>query len=371
MSTITLTSSKSYEQILALPMDIYVRRSDAEYLDDTHDKSFVNLGYTSRGSTVVNISPVIADTEGGEHAILYNVKVRTVLAQAHADILTILKNLKTRENVDVLYYHEAFSESNFIQRNMSLYVDGDIDISASKNRGIPVTFTGQFSNIDDIFKPSLQTINIPLEYFVYRNSILFNSMNPFTGADLNDFKISTNVGVRSGYLDDSSDNSSQLGFSLQSSAFIISAEIVITSLSGREIGFALNHNNTFGSMYLVHNGKVNIYSSKTNVAPSLKTSFNLIHNTATESFTLSMKVTGTTVDIYDNTTLIGSYTLTNPNSYGYYVGLAIKDNDGNGSESNTLGNFNYQSDLFLPEYLMADEYEHYTEVDYVDLITPP
>jgi hypothetical protein len=347
-------------------MDLYVRRSDAEDLDI--DQSFINLGYTQRGSTVINISPVVADVDCGEHAVLYNVKVRTVLSQAHSDILTILQQLKNRPQVDVLFYREAFSEFNFLQRGMSLYVDGDVDITASKLRGIPVTMTGQFSNIDEIFEPSLQTINIPIEYFLFRNTNIYPTLAVFTGADYLGNYISTTIGLRSGYFDDSSDSVSQLGFTLQGLNFKLSAAISVTSLSGREIGLALFGSNNYAYLFLVHNGTLKVWRIKISTETvTLVATYNLVHNTATESFTLMLVVNNDgTVGVYDDSTLIGTYTFSHHDTSGYYTGLAIKANNGAGSEDNRLSLLNYTSDLFIPDYLMADEFEHFTEVAYDD-----
>ena len=365
MSTITVTSKKSYQQIIASPMDIYIRRSDAEDLDDTHDKSFINLGYTKRGSTSVNITPVIVDIDCGQHAIKYEVKISTVLAQAHSDIMTIVKNMKTRENVDLLFYREAFSTDNFITRGMSMYVDGSVAISAHENRGIPVTFTGHFSNIDEIFEPSLQTINIPIEYFLFRNTNIISGLPVFTKNDyLGTNYITTTIGERSGYFDDSSTDISQLGFTLQSTLFRLSAAVTITSLSGREIGLALC-GDTYAHWFAIHNGTCKCYKVRLSDGyTSLQATYNLIHNTASESFTLMIEVNGTTAKVYDDSTLIGTYTLSVTDCY---IGLVIKNNNGAGTEDNRLSLLNYTSDLFLPNYLMADEFEHFTEVVYADV----
>jgi hypothetical protein len=64
--------------------------------------------------------------------------------------------------------------------------------------------------------------------------------------------------------------------------------------------------------------------------------------------------------------LIGTYTFSHHDTSGYYTGLAIKANNGAGSEDNRLSLLNYTSDLFIPDYLMADEFEHFTEVAYDD-----
>jgi hypothetical protein len=267
--------------------------------------------------------------------------------------------------VDVLYYREAFSADNFINRNMSVYVDGDIEISAQKNRGIPVTFTGQFSNIDEIFEPSLQTINIPVEYFLFRNTNIISALPVFTGADYLGAYISTTLEERSGYFDDSTNNISQLGFTLSSNAFKLSAAVTITSLSGREIGLAIVGDIDYAHWFNIHNGTCKAYKVRISDGYTvLQQTYNLVHNTASESFTLKIEVNAGIAKIYDDTTLIGTYTLSGTD---FYVGFDIKNNNGAGSEDNRLGSFNYQSDLFLPDYLMADEFEHFTDVAWDDL----
>lgn len=343
MPTITIKKNKILTQIIALPFDLYLRADGGQ---------FTGVGHVQRDSCIINLQPMLANVEDNDHATNYQVKIRTVIAQTDIADIDFLASLKNAQQVDALFYFEPFHLNNFILEKVSFYAEGDVPIAYRKARTIPVVLSGHFLNIDKIFKSSVIEAEVTSDYFVEHDTKITAALTDFAAANLTAWAgdgpsqnvFDTSKGAHDGYYKETANYETPYGFSANSLNFSLKCKTYITSLTGREIGLAiatksagLGGTSGFGYLFLKHNGKLNIYEvTRSSGAVALKKTLNLIHVALSQIKTFEAIIIDHVVKFYDHGEYVGSYTIPNPDNDGYMIGVAVKDNNGTGSEASFL-----------------------------------
>lgn len=361
MSTVILTHRKSKRLIVPGHFDIFARASDGS-------GAFKGLGHT-HGMTTITWTPSEIETDHTFHGPVMEVRITATLVQTSEEDLLILRHLSRKSALDIVFFDEAFSENNFVVRDVSLMVSGGSPISRKEARAVPVTMAGYVSDIAKLFEKTVHEVCVPLEYMAFHHTEILAG-HAWTYADIVSYAsqdaLSSQGAILDGYYKELDVWTTPFGFDAAMINFNVTASMHIASdtLTTREIGICLATRDSadgtdVGYTYFicVNGNKLRIHEVDRDAATvTFKEQFGIGGDSTTE---IRLEVRGDMMTIYENdTTVVGTYTFPHSHDDGWMIGVVVMAGDGGATTANhLLGGLCVESDMVAPKWLYGDDFD--------------
>lgn len=365
MSSIIVTHRKSKRLIIPGHFDIFARASDGS-------GTFKGLGHT-HGMTTISWTPSEIETDHTFHGPVMEVRITATLVQTTGEDLLILRHLSRKNALDIVFFDEAFSENNFVIRDVSLMVSGGSPISRKDARAIPVSMVGYVFDIARLFEKTTQEVCVPFEYLaIHHTEILaghawdYSDIVSYASQDA----LSSQGAILDGYYKEQDVWTTPFGFDASMINFNLTASVHIASdtLTTREIGLCLATKDSvdaadtgFAYFVCVNGNKLRIHEVDREAATvTFKQQFGIGGDSTTE---IRLEVRGDVMTIYENDTIsVGSYTMPHSHADGWMIGAVVMTGDGVVTSANhLLGGLCIGADMVAPKWLYGDDLDVFTD----------